>query len=302
MTSVLELADGRLLEHVEYGDPQGLPVLYFHGTPGTATVAELCDEDARASGVRVIATSRPGFGRTTTTAPGLGVAARDCLELADHLGLDRFATHGSSGGGPSALALAAVASDRVSVVLLAASPGPIPEVEPDSLEDVDRRALALVDAGDVEGAAAVLAEHFEEAFAPFRAAESDEEVRQRFEAFLPPGEGDNRLSRDPRRSGIFWADLRRAVAVTEGMVRDNLSWVGRWDFDLAAVQAPVLLYYGARDQMVPMGAAEWLAHRLPTSELVVLRDADHGATCYDHLPEQYQHLARFHAATSRRLP
>lgn len=290
MGPVFTLGDGRLLEHVEYGDPAGLPVLYVPGMPGTARVAELCDADARAAGVRVVAVSRPGYGRTTWRPPGLAGFARDCLQLVDHLRLEVVATHGTSGGGPAALALAAVAPDRVAAVLLAAAIGPMRAVVPDALSGADHEALRLVREGRVEAAVELCTEECRRGLEHVVAADTDDELLQRMREGLPPGEGAGTLVTDPARRAVFGADLRRALATYDGLVWDNLSALDEWDVDLHEVRAPVLLHYGARDQMVTMAHAEWLAERLPSSELFVHRDADHGQVCYDHLPEQYARL------------
>ena len=54
-------------------------------------------------------------------------------------------------------------------------------------------------------------------------------------ADLPPNEHyfDDR----PAEAAVFFADLRRALDPPDGFARDNLSWGGTWDVDLAAVTA-----------------------------------------------------------------
>src|SRR6478609_275871 len=68
---VFRLADGRDVEYLEVGDPSGQPVVHLHGTPGTAGSGALLEDAARRNGVRLLAVSRPGYGRSTTTPPGL---------------------------------------------------------------------------------------------------------------------------------------------------------------------------------------------------------------------------------------
>jgi pimeloyl-ACP methyl ester carboxylesterase len=58
----LRLRDGRLLGYARYGDPNGTPVFYFHGFPGSRLEARLADAVASRNGVRVIALDRPGSG------------------------------------------------------------------------------------------------------------------------------------------------------------------------------------------------------------------------------------------------
>jgi len=108
--TVLALADGRRLGYAEFGDPSGAPCLYFHFSPGSRLEPAAVFSGVRQAwlrGVRLVSADRPGFGlsdrqpaRTLLDWPG------DIAALADHLGIDRFAVLGASGGGAYALACA----------------------------------------------------------------------------------------------------------------------------------------------------------------------------------------------------
>jgi pimeloyl-ACP methyl ester carboxylesterase len=110
----MTLRDGRALTWQEYGEPDGLPVLYLHGGGGTSLEGGLFHREAVAAGLRLIATNRPGAGGSSLR-PGRPIAAYadDVAELLDHLGADRFACFGESNGGLTAMALAATMSDRI---------------------------------------------------------------------------------------------------------------------------------------------------------------------------------------------
>lgn len=103
---VLTTVSGRDVEYVEAGDAGGRPALYFHGTPATAGSAVRLDDVARRYGVRLLGVSRPGYGRSTTAAPGLLSVAEDVGELVRDRQIEMFAVLGVSGGGPFALAAA----------------------------------------------------------------------------------------------------------------------------------------------------------------------------------------------------
>ena len=122
----MALTDGRRLEYADLGDPEGVPVIFLHGTPSTGGQGAVVAEAAGSHGVRLIAPSRPGYGASTMSPPGLASTANDTLELADQLGLERFALLGSSGGGPFALAMAASAPERVIAIAVLASPATTP--------------------------------------------------------------------------------------------------------------------------------------------------------------------------------
>ncbi|MEO5661911.1 MAG: alpha/beta fold hydrolase [Nocardioides sp.] len=108
------LPDGRQVAYLDGGDPTGYPVLGLHGTPG-CRLNRLPDDTVYArTGVRYITTDRAGYGQSSRHH-GRAVAgeAADVRAVADALGLDRFSVVGGSGGGPHALACAALLAGRV---------------------------------------------------------------------------------------------------------------------------------------------------------------------------------------------
>lgn len=287
MLSTVTLPDGRTLEYADLGDPAGSPVLFLHGTPGTAGQGAVIAEAARTYGVRLVAISRPGYGDSTTSAPGLASVAADAVELADQLGLPRFLAMGGSGGGPYALAVGAQAPDRVTSVAVLGGLADSSEVNPDDLDEDDRHAVELLAAGDVTGASAVLTGWSEANFGAMRDLTADE-FHEELQRTRPPGE--NWFEGHPDLLPLFEADFQRAITTFDGFVRDNLSWLGAWDVDLTAVSAPVRLVYGEHDQMVPPAHGEWLHQRLPTSELHVV-PGGHGHATFGAAVETFASLS-----------
>lgn len=100
----MTLADGREIYWREYGAADGVPIFYFHGTPGSALEGAVFEPAALRHGARVIALNRPGFGRSTFQ-PGRKVTdwPSDVGQVAEFLGLEKFSVLGWSGGGPHAL-------------------------------------------------------------------------------------------------------------------------------------------------------------------------------------------------------
>ncbi|HEY3528142.1 MAG TPA: alpha/beta hydrolase [Nocardioides sp.] len=264
---MVTLHDGRTLEYADLGDPAGRPVVFFPGTPATAAQGAVVADAARVNGVRLVAVSRPGYGASTNTPPGLTSAAADAVELADQLGVERFVAMGVSGGAPYALAAAALAPDRVSSVAVLGGPGSHAEVNPEDLDDDDRRALAMIADGDVDDAIALETAAADNQLAGLRGL-STEEFAAAFRQMAPPG--PNWFDDHPDSRPAFNADFQRGITTSEGYVRDNVSWLGPWDFDLAAVTVPVRLVYGESDRMVPSEHGEWLRERLADSEMHVV--------------------------------
>jgi len=203
--------------------------------------------------------------------------ARDVGELASGLGVEEFAVLGVSGGGPFALATAAAMPARVRLVLIAAGPGPVHLLAPQHLEPDDVHALELLAAGDVDGAVALVTAEARRDFDALRKV-PDDEFEEALSGMAPPSE--HYFDTRPDERAVFVADFRRGIERYDGFVRDNLSWLGPWDFDLADVVAPVLLCYGDADAMVPATNGEWLAERLPRATLSIQSDAGHGDVCF----------------------
>ena len=101
--STITLADGRTVEVLTEGPPDGLPLVINHGTPGGGLVIYPPKaETEHARGLRTIHFARPGYGQSTPRA-GRSVAdvAGDVAEILDALGAGRFITSGSLGRRPA---------------------------------------------------------------------------------------------------------------------------------------------------------------------------------------------------------
>jgi pimeloyl-ACP methyl ester carboxylesterase len=289
----IRLRDGRALEYVDLGDPDGAPVLLGHGTSGTAGVAAVIADTAHARGVRLVAPSRPGYGASTASLPGLASVAVDALELADRLGLGRFAALGISGGGPFALALGIVAPDRITSVIVHAGTAAHYELTPPTDADAEeRRAMGKLAAGDLEGAVVAMTAAADVDFDPLRGL-SATELQEALAAMVPAGE--TWLDDHPAAGTAFHQDFLRAIGTSAGYVRDVLSWGGAWDVDLSAIRPPVRLVAGETDRMVPAAHAEWLRARMPEADLVVV-PGGHGEVSFGQADETFAMLAAAHTA------
>src|SRR5262249_13239875 len=103
------------------GVSTGMPVLYFHGSPGSRLdPAFIGDELWREAGMRVIALDRPGMGLSDfQSRRGFSHWPADVTALADTLGLQKFSVLGLSGGCGYVAACAAKIPERlVSAVMV----------------------------------------------------------------------------------------------------------------------------------------------------------------------------------------
>ncbi|GGB99166.1 alpha/beta fold hydrolase [Cellulomonas carbonis] len=255
-------ADGRILHAYDFRPTddadERLTVLWHHGTPNVGEPPVPLIPAARRLGVRWVSYDRPGYGGSGRL-PGRDVAsaARDAALVADALGVGGFAVMGHSGGGPHALACAALLPGRVTGA-----------VSVSGLAPYDAEGLAWFEGMAPGGEAELRA-----------ATRGADELRR----VLTEDEWDPSqfVAADHRALEGDWAWLSgvagRASAdgVPDGMVDDDLAYVGAWGFRPDAVTVPALLLHGDDDRVVPVGHARWLAGRLPAAELRVDPGAGH---------------------------
>ena len=122
--TTIELKDGRALDLQDTGG-DGKVLLFHHGTPGSVTQLPPIVRAAGRAGLRMVTYSRAGYGASSRRA-GRSVAdvVSDIEEVLDHLGVERCVTAGWSGGGPHALAMAALLPERTTACLVIAGVAP----------------------------------------------------------------------------------------------------------------------------------------------------------------------------------
>src|SRR5437867_8028930 len=115
----VQLQGGAVVAFQEYGDANGVPVVFCHGWPSSCTMAQLTDEPARALGIRIISPDRPGIS-ASSLQPDRKLAdwPRVIEGILDHLGIGKFRMLAISGGAPYAYATAATMPNRVQAIAI----------------------------------------------------------------------------------------------------------------------------------------------------------------------------------------
>ena len=264
----LTLADGSTLQYLldEAAPADAGLLVYHHGTPGAGPLDPELVDPARDVGLQIVELVRPGYG-ASTRVPGRSVAdvARMTAVLADHLGHERFVTLGWSGGGPHALATAALLPDRCTGALSLAGVAPYDAEGLDYLAGMGEDNIEEFGAA-VESEAAL--QTFLESALPSLTDVTGDQVIDAIASLLPEvdrefltGEAADRMAESFRwsvASGIWgWFD-------------DDVAFVQPWGFDLRDIRTPVLVWQGSDDLMVPFAHGQWLAAHVPgaTAELV----------------------------------
>ena len=262
----IQLSDGRTLAYLEVGDPEGRPVFYFHGSPGSRLAGLLFDDLNRQLGIRMITLDRPGYGlsdfqedRTYLDWPD------DVSELADHLGIDRFAALGWSTGGPYAAAVAHEIPERLTVAAIVDGEAPY------ASDDFPQSALT----GDTLAGSGV------NKLFIWSANNGPWLMRTLFRmyrimlfrdpaGFVEDAGGIDMLAKDKQffTSSVYSAEQVEAFRQgAEGITRDLTIERLDWPFELEDIHAPtVLVFHGEEDPGLHPGIGEYVYKRIPSCD------------------------------------
>ena len=271
MVELLQAGDGRVLSVEAWGDPRGAPVFLLHGTPGSRSGPRPRAPLLYRLGIRLIGYDRPGYGDSDRqTGRTVAAAAADVAAIADALGIDRFAVIGRSGGGPHALACAALMPDRVTEAAVMVG------LAPRDAEGLDW--FAGMSPANV--AAYMVAEFGMEALAariePHAAAiRADPAANLPFLLSELPASDLQVLANIGVRSMLMANFAEAFKHSAAGWIDDVIAFISPWGFEPSRTTVPVRLWHGDADRFVPLGHARWLAERIAGTTLTIESGAAH---------------------------
>jgi pimeloyl-ACP methyl ester carboxylesterase len=282
---------GRTLEVLTAGPPDGLGWLWFPGTPSAAVVLPRLEALADRLGLRMVTWSRPGYGASSrrpfaARGPRIADDVNDAERVLDAVGVDRFVTVGWSGGGPRALACAALLPARCTGAATLASIAPFDAsgldwsagMAPDNVADFEVASRHPKDYAAFQ----------EENFLPLLDIGSAE-MADGMAGFLTPTDA-------AAFTGDVAAWLAQMIhrAGEQGVVGvhdDGLAIVAPWGFDVGSISVPTAVWAGGQDIMVPLAHGRWLAEHIPGA-VPHLIDAEGHLTLIDRLEEVLTELLR----------
>ena len=256
---VLELKDGRKLGYAECGDLNSKPIFNFHGYPGSRLEIRFFGEKPKEYGVHIISVDRPGFGlsdfqpeRTLLDWPD------DVIELADHLGLDKFAVMGVSGGGPYAAVCAYKIPERLTCCGIGAglAPSNMPKkgmMRSNRIEFFIARRFPFLLKTLIKAQMKAFGE-------PEKVQKSMENMAKKFP------EPDRKLLQDPHYLNIFIEGVKEAFrSGPDGAVLENKIYAKPWGFDLKDISSDLQVYiwHGELDVNVPSSMGRNMCELIP---------------------------------------
>lgn len=270
-TNVVTVECDRKITYSEYGLPEGDPVVFLHGTPGSHRLGELLAQAARENGIRLLALDRPGYG-CSSPWPDRSVldAAKFITPVLNDADVHTAGIVAFSGGSSYALAMAATQADRIDKVDIIA--GATPPTVSEEVPTIQRvlTGLATTTPSLLKGVfrgQAWLVERMDPSFVLKQYTENENAVSD-------------------AEAAIVKADFVEAFANhCSGAVTEFRNAKTPWGVDFTEIEPAVRLWHGGKDTNVPISSVRDLEELIPSAKLHVLPEADHLQTLIRTIPE-----------------
>ena len=273
------LSDGRSLSFARFGNPEGRPVFFFHGFPGSRLEPQSNHEAFLKAGIQLLAVDRPGMGKSTRKSKRkLLDWPDDVVEVAKILNLEKFSILGVSGGGPYALACARAIPGYLNRVTVACGIGPMDAPNSTSGMMLSNRIMF----------------RYGRFFPPLVRLSVYLLVRQ---LSSKPVKGFDKFVKGlPEADRLILSNLTGKETVLESAVEgvrqgsgpliDEISiYSHSWGFKLEDISIPVSFFQGELDIDVPASMTRYQASLIPSSEANFYPADGHFSLLANHIDE-----------------
>ena len=275
----IKLSDGHFTGYAGYGDPQGTPVLYFHGMPGSRFDGNTpnVDEIATRLHARLIIIERPGIGLSDYKPYSIASWPDIVSEFADALHLDRFAVMGVSSGGkyvaacawkiPQRLTHASIVSGNCAYDLPGAR---------ETLSRQDRQLYWLADK----------APWLMRLLLSKIASNARKDPSSALSLFPELSEPDKVVLAQTDLQRLLGEMINGAFKQgTRGMALDWKLEARPWGFSLKDIGMLVHIFHGGQDRLVPVAQGQIMAKALPNARARFFPDDGHLSILVNHYEE-----------------
>ena len=273
-TQIITLKDQRKLSFNIFGADGGAPVFYFHGGPSSRMEGSMLHQIAIQRNYRIICPDRPGHGHSDPK-PGYEIVdlADDVLELAAHLGLDRFGVMGTSGGGPPVIACAYRLKNQLDFAVAFGSAAPI------YTDPVASKELSAFDRITANMSVKLPRWLFVILMGLMIRTFKNIKTSERYKKILGSLLCDADLEIVESEPGFVPAMMLSIMEAYRqgagGPADDTVAIVKDWGFLLKEIDFPVVLVHGTEDKHVPYSFSEYMRAQIPNSRLVPLEGEGH---------------------------
>lgn len=265
---VLKLFDGRILEFAEYGDPEGVPVLFLHSAIFSRKRLHPSSDYVDTHGIRVIAPQRPGYGRSEMIrGMSLKDYASDVNQLLDYLQVKQCYVVAEGDGAPFALAYASMWKKRIKRMAIIASLAPPQFEKVEQMVSMDRLMHGL------------------NRVAPFFAVRmlkmAIQGLKNRpesyFEKIYDEMHKSDQAVVDSTAHQEMWSELLDSITSenVDDFVENYLARLNQWDFSIEDIHVPTDIWHGIEDKRAPVEFARKLHEVIPDSRSFILEDQGH---------------------------
>lgn len=255
------LKDGRKLGFAEYGNVNGYPIIYCHGSQSSRLEMHYDHSFAIENDLRIITIDRPGHGISDFNPKGSILEfARDVKQLMTYLKIDRLSIAGMSAGSPFALGMSYLYPENIYKTSIISGFAPFNQDITKHLSCKVKIMLYLIKTFPFLFKILIKIQAKQMIHKP-------KKVLNRFLRMM--SEADQKTLKNQLVINTFESMFKEAFRNgSKGIVYEisNLL-VKNWEFDLNKIQVPVTFWQGKKDNNIPYEWAQYMSSKIKGARL-----------------------------------